>query len=51
MFARLVSAQARNDKLNEIIRIWKEKDIPLMKSVKSVKGVPWSLSLRRPENR
>jgi len=38
MFARLVSAQARSDKLNEAIRIWKEKDIPLMKSVKGYRG-------------
>lgn len=38
MFARSVSAQARSDKLNEIIRIWKEKDIPLMKSVKGYRG-------------
>jgi len=38
MFARLVSAQARSDKLNEAIRIWKEKDIPLMKTVKGYRG-------------
>ncbi len=38
MFARLVSAQARSDKLNEMIRIWKEKDIPLMKGVKGYRG-------------
>jgi heme-degrading monooxygenase HmoA len=34
MFARLVSAQARSDKINKGIKIWKEKDISLMKSVK-----------------
>jgi len=38
MFARLVSAQARSDKINETIQIWKEKDIPLMKSVKGYRG-------------
>ena len=34
MFARMVSAQGKSDKLNEAIRIWKEDDTPLMKSVK-----------------
>ena len=38
MFARLVSAQVRSDKLNEGIMIWKEKDIPLMESVKGYRG-------------
>ena len=38
MFARLVSAQGKVDKLNEMIRIWKEKDMPLMKSVKGYRG-------------
>jgi len=38
MFARLVSAQARSDKLDEVVRIWKEKDIPLMKPVKGYRG-------------
>jgi heme-degrading monooxygenase HmoA len=38
MFARLVSAQAMSDKLNEAIQIWKEKDIPLMESVKGYRG-------------
>ena len=34
MFARLVSAQSKIDKLNKTIKIWKEKDITLMTSVK-----------------
>jgi heme-degrading monooxygenase HmoA len=38
MFARLVSAPASSDKLNEIIRIWKEKDMPLMKDVKGYRS-------------
>jgi heme-degrading monooxygenase HmoA len=38
MFARLVSAQIKNDKLNELIKIWKERDIPAMKSVKGYRG-------------
>jgi heme-degrading monooxygenase HmoA len=38
MFARLVSAQVKGGKLDEVIRIWKEEDIPLMKSVKGYQG-------------
>ena len=38
MFARLLSVQGRIDKLNEAIKIWKEKDIPLMTSVKGYRG-------------
>ena len=38
MFARLVSAQVGADKVNEGITIWKEKDIPLMESVKGYRG-------------
>ena len=38
MFARLVSAQVRIDKQDEVIRIWKWNDIPLMKSVKGYRG-------------
>lgn len=38
MFARLVSGQASIDSVNEAIRIWKEKDIPLMKNVKGYRG-------------
>ena len=38
MFARLVSAQGKSNKLNEMIKIWKEKDIPLMKPVKGYRG-------------
>ena len=38
MFARLVSAQVRGDKLDEGIEIWKEKDISLMTSVKGYRG-------------
>ena len=38
MYARLFSAQARSDKLNEVIKIWKEEDIPLMGLVKGYRG-------------
>jgi len=38
MFARLVSAQVSTDKINEGITIWKEKDMPLMESVKGYRG-------------
>ena len=38
VFARLYSAEARTDKLDEIIRIWKEEDVPLMDSVKGYHG-------------
>ena len=38
MFARIVSAQAKIDKLDEVVKIWKEKDIPLMDSVKGYCG-------------
>ena len=38
MFARLVSGQVRSGKLDELIKIWKEKDIPEMKSVKGYRG-------------
>jgi len=38
MFARLVSAQVKKDKQDEVIRIWKWNDIPLMKSVKGYLG-------------
>ena len=38
MFARLVSAQSKIDRLNEGIKIWKEKDITLMTSVKGYRG-------------
>lgn len=38
MFARLVSGQTSSDKLNETIKTWKEKDIPLMKPVKRYRG-------------
>jgi heme-degrading monooxygenase HmoA len=39
IFARLVSAQVKSDKLNEVIAIWKDKDIPELKSVKGYLGV------------
>jgi len=38
MFARLVSGQLKSDELNEVIKIWKEKDTPEMKSVKGYRG-------------
>ena len=38
MFARVVSAEFRSDKLNEMMDIWKDKDIPLMESVKGYRG-------------
>jgi len=38
MYARLVSGQVNSDMLNSVIKVWKEKDIPLMKSVKGYKG-------------
>ena len=38
MFARLLSVQGRSDKLDEVIRIWKEKDIPELESVKGYCG-------------
>lgn len=38
MFARLVLGQTSVDKLNEAIKTWKEKDIPLIKPVKGYKG-------------
>ena len=38
MFARLVSARVRDGKLDEVIRIWKEEDIPLTESVKGYRG-------------
>jgi heme-degrading monooxygenase HmoA len=38
MFARLVSAQAVDGKLDEAVRIWKEEDMPLMDSVKGYLG-------------
>ena len=38
MFARLVSAKARMGKLDEVVRVWKEEDIPLMESVKGYRG-------------
>ena len=38
MFARLVSAQVDTDKFNEGISIWKERDMPLMESVKGYRG-------------
>ena len=38
MFARLVSANIETNKLKEGITIWKEKDMPLMKSVKGYRG-------------
>ena len=38
MFARLVLAQSKIDKLNEGIMIWKEKDITLMTSIKGYRG-------------
>ena len=38
MHARVVSAQGRIDKFNEAIRVWKEKDITLMDSVKGYRG-------------
>jgi heme-degrading monooxygenase HmoA len=38
MFARLVSAQVKVGKLDEVIRIWKEEDIPLMGSVRGYQG-------------
>ena len=38
MFARLVSAQAITDKIDEGIRTWKEKDMPLSESVKGYRG-------------
>ena len=38
MFARLVSVQVDVDKLDEGIKIWNEKDISVMKSVKGYSG-------------
>ena len=38
MFARLVSAQVGSTQVDEGITIWKEKDIPLMESVKGYRG-------------
>ena len=38
MYARLVSGQTNIEKLDEVIKIWKEKDTPLMKSVKGYRG-------------
>jgi heme-degrading monooxygenase HmoA len=38
MFARLVSAKAKKGKLDEVIRVWEEEDIPLMDSVKGYRG-------------
>lgn len=37
-FARLVSAQVRKGKLDQVTKIWKEEDIPLMHSVKGYRG-------------
>ena len=38
MFARLVSAQVATDKIDEGMRIWREKDMPFSKSVKGYRG-------------
>ncbi len=38
MFARLVSGQTKVEKLDEVIKIWKEKDTPLFKSVNGYRG-------------
>jgi len=38
MFARLISAKGSKDKLDGVIKIWKEKDMPLTKSVKGYRG-------------
>ena len=38
MYARLVSAQVVTDKINEGITIWKERDMPLMETVKGYRG-------------
>ena len=38
MFARLVSVKCNLNRLEDGVRVWKEKDIPLMKSVKGYKG-------------
>ena len=38
MFARLVSGQTKVEKLDKVIKIWKEKDTPQMKSVKGYRG-------------
>ncbi len=38
MFARLLSVQGRSDKLDEVIKIWKEEDIPELESVKGYCG-------------
>ncbi len=46
MFARLVPAQAIPGKLNQIIKTWKEKDVPLMQSSKGYRGA-YLLSDRR----
>jgi len=38
MFARIVSAQVESNRLNEGSTIWKDKDMPLMESVKGYRG-------------
>ena len=38
MYARLVSSQVNSDKLDRVIQVWKERDTPLMKSVKGYRG-------------
>ena len=38
MYARLYSARAKDGKLDEMIRVWSEEDIPLMGSVRGYRG-------------
>jgi heme-degrading monooxygenase HmoA len=38
MYARLYSARAKEGKMDEMIRVWSEEDIPLMGSVRGYRG-------------
>ena len=38
MYARLFSAQVKSDKLDELIKVWRDMDTPEMKSEKGYRG-------------